>query len=426
MLVYVRNKHGDPLMPCHSAKARILLKEGKAEVVLRKPFTIQLKYGSSGYKQELTLGVDTGYEKIGVSVVSEKAEVFSAEVKLRTDISKRVTEKRMYRRGRRGRLRYRKPRFLNRKKKQVLAPSVNRKVESHISVINFVKSILPITKTIIETGSFDPHKLKNPDIKGKDYQKGEQFGYENVKAYILAREGHQCYFNKGCSKKVHVHHIVFRSDGGSDTPSNLITLCEKHHDQLHKGKIKLPAVKHKSLKSATVMNIIRSEILKRLRNAQESFGYITKAIRQELGLEKTHANDAFVIASGKNQKRAAPIRMFFKRKNNRSLQLNRKGFKPSVRRQRYSIQPHDIVRWQGKLLRAIGIQNKGAYLKMTDGMDTIVKSVKQIQVIFHQKSLIAVRRSRRALSEFESPIHPLRTREATNYPNQSGSSWRKR
>ena len=211
MLVYVQNKDGKPLMPTNPAKARILLKEGKAKVVLRKPFTIQLLFGSSGYKQDLTLGVDTGYETIGVSVVSEKAEVFSAEVKLRTDVSKRVTEKRMYRRNRRSRLRYRKPRFLNRKKNQVLAPSVNQKVESHLKIIDFVKSILPITQTIVESGNFDPHKLKNIDVKGIDYQKGEQFGYENVKAYVLARDGYQCYFNKGCSKKLHVHHIVFRS-----------------------------------------------------------------------------------------------------------------------------------------------------------------------------------------------------------------------
>ncbi len=211
-----------------------------------------------------------------------------------------------------------------------------------------------------------------------------------MKAYVLARDRHQCYFNKGCSKKLHVHHIVSRYNGGSNAPSNLITLCEKHHDQLHKGEINLPPVKHKPLKSATAMNIIRGQMLKILPSAQETYGYITKAVRQELGLEKTHANDAFVIAGGRKQKRLSPISMFFKRKNNRSLQLNRKGFSPSIRRQRYSIQPHDIVRWQGKLLRAIGIQNKGSYLKMTDGANTLVKSVKQIQVIFHQKTLITV------------------------------------
>jgi len=390
MLVYVENKHGESLMPTNPAKARILLKEGKAKIVNRKPFTIQLKYGSSGYKQELTLGVDTGYEKVGVSVVSENSEVFSAEVKLRTDVSKRVARKRMYRKNRRSRLRYRKPRFLNRKKNHVLVPSVNQKVESHLKIIDFVKSILPIAKTVIETGKFDLHKLKDVDVEGTDYQKGSQFGYENVKAYVLARDGYQCHFNKKCSRKLHVHHIVFRSDGGSDAPSNLITLCKKHHKQLHECKIKLNVVKHKSLKSVTVMNIIRSQILKRLSNVQETYGYITKAIRLKLGLEKTHVNDAFVIAGGRKQRRLTPISMFFKRKNNRALQLNRNGFKRSIRKRRYPIQPHDIIIWQSKLLRAIGIQNKGAYLKMTDGAKIVIKSIKQIQVIFHQKSLITV------------------------------------
>lgn len=314
----------------------------------------------------------------------------------------------MYRRNRRNRLRYRKPRFLNRKRNQVLAPSVKQKIDSHIKIIRFVESILPITKVVIETNSFDPHKLKNPNAEGIGYQKGEQFGYENVRAYILARDGHRCYFNKKCSKQLHVHHIVPRLKGGSDAPKNLITLCEKHHKQVHNGKLELKVSKHKSFKSATVMNIIRSQILKRQKNVLETYGYITKAILQQIGLEKSHTNDAFVVAGGRKQKRAEPTKMFFKRKNNRSLQLNRKGFKPSIRRQRYSIQPYDIVRWQGKIYRAVGIQNKGAYLKMTDGTKPIVKNVKQVSVeskeymhalgnkwvhtpyyvVFHQKTLI--------------------------------------
>jgi len=45
MLAYVINRHGKPLMPCHPAKARLLLKQGKAKVIKRTPFTIQLIYG---------------------------------------------------------------------------------------------------------------------------------------------------------------------------------------------------------------------------------------------------------------------------------------------------------------------------------------------------------------------------------------------
>jgi hypothetical protein len=85
MLVFVLNKHGKPLMPCSPVKARLLLKQGKAKVVRRTPFTIQLLYGSSGYKQPITLGVDSGYSKIGLSAVSDKRELYSAKVALRRD-----------------------------------------------------------------------------------------------------------------------------------------------------------------------------------------------------------------------------------------------------------------------------------------------------------------------------------------------------
>lgn len=86
MLVYVLNKNNVPLMPCSPRKSRILLKEGKATVVKRTPFTIKLKYGSSGYKQEITLGVDAGSKMIGLSATTEKKELFAGECNLRNDI----------------------------------------------------------------------------------------------------------------------------------------------------------------------------------------------------------------------------------------------------------------------------------------------------------------------------------------------------
>ena len=155
MLAFVINKHGKSLMPCHPAKARILLKEGKAKVVKRKPFIIQLLYGSSGYKQPITLGVDSGYGNIGLSAITEKREVFRAEVKLRDNMVKLNSERRIYRRARRGRKTWhRKPRFLNRKKPEGwLAPSIQHKLDSHLRMIEKVKEILPVTKIVIEVGS---------------------------------------------------------------------------------------------------------------------------------------------------------------------------------------------------------------------------------------------------------------------------------
>ena len=133
MFVYVINCHGHPLMPCHPRKARLLLKAGKAKVAKMVPFTIQLLYGSSGYKQAISLGVDAGTHQIGLSATTEQQVLFEAEVLPRSDIQELLSTRRQFRRARRSRkTRYRKVRFLNRKKSAGwLAPSVRNIVEAH-------------------------------------------------------------------------------------------------------------------------------------------------------------------------------------------------------------------------------------------------------------------------------------------------------
>jgi len=338
------------------------------------------------------MGVDTGHSEVGISVVSDTKEVFSAVMTLRNDISKKLTDRAMYRRNRRGRLRYRKPRFDNRSastSKGRLPPSVQWKVDAHAKVIRQLQSLMPIKKLVLEAGNFDMHKMKNPDITNEQYQQGVQYGFENVKAYVLARDGYQCQCGqKGCSVRLEVHHIVFRSHGGTDSPENLITLCSKHHKTLHEGKWVLDVKKHKPLKSATIMNVIRTRLLALFPNAIETFGYVTKANRYALELEKSHENDAFVIAGGAHQERASVQSIGFKRKNNRSLQKNRKGFAPSIRKERYSIQPNDIVEHQGQHCIAKGMQNKGAYLAFMLGTKRLVKSIKHIKLVFQHKGII--------------------------------------
>lgn len=157
MFVYIRNQQGTPLMPCHPRKARLLLKAGKAKVVKMVPFTLQLLYGSSGYKQEVSLGVDAGTKHIGVSATTEKAVLFEAEVQPRTDIQELLATRRQFRRARRNRkTRYRPKRFLNRRKpKGWLAPSVQHRVDVHLKTIQMVHRLLPISRTTIEVAQFD-------------------------------------------------------------------------------------------------------------------------------------------------------------------------------------------------------------------------------------------------------------------------------
>lgn len=80
-MVYVLNKNKEPLMPTNRyAKVRLLLKQKKAKVVNNKPFTIQLLYDTKNYTQPVTVGIDSGYQHIGFSVVTEKKELLCGEV----------------------------------------------------------------------------------------------------------------------------------------------------------------------------------------------------------------------------------------------------------------------------------------------------------------------------------------------------------
>ena len=378
--VFVLNMRGKPLMPTTAGKARKLLKKGLAKVIMRTPFTIQLTYATGEVRQDITLGVDTGYKNIGLSAVSDAKELFRSEVELRTDIVKLLSEKRQYRRTRRNRLWYRKARFLNRGiKAGWLAPSVEHRLNEHIKAIDFVKSILPITQVNLEVAAFDIQKIKNPDITGDEYQNGEQKDFWNVREYVLYRDNHICQACNGKSKDkiLNVHHITPRADGGTNRPDNLITLCETCHKAYHKGKLELKIKKHKTFKAETIMSILRWKIVNELRELGNAvsitYGYLTKSARIALKLEKSHADDAFCIAGGSGQERTDVINGSFTRRQNRCTQLNRKGFKPSIRKVRYKLQPNDLVRFNGKAFLVKGMQNLGKYIKLA-GLKKPVKT----------------------------------------------------
>jgi hypothetical protein len=361
-------------MPCTPAKARLLLKQERAEVVSRKPFAIRLTYGSSGYKQPITLGIDSGYNHIGMFAVSDTKELYSSDVQLRTDIVKLNSERRSYRRTRRNRKTwYRKARFLNRKRPEGwLAPSIQHKLDSHIKLIERVAKILPITKTVIEVATFDIQKIKNSDISGTGYQNGVKKGFWNVREYVLYRDNHTCQNCKGKSKDpvLEVHHIISRQTGG-DSPDNLITLCKTCHNKVSLGKISLKVKPSKQLKAETFMTMVRWRLVNQLRSmgysVSHTYGYVTKGNRIDLKLPKSHINDAFVIAGGNNQARSIPYRMIQNRRNNRSLQINRKGYKPSIRKQRYPLQPGDLVKLDNMLCCTVkGVFSYGKQIRLKD------------------------------------------------------------
>lgn len=434
-MVYVLSKQGKPLMPTKRyGKVRRMLNSGKAKVVKSKPFTIRLTYETTGHTQPVTLGIDSGYEKIGYSAITEKEELITGEVKLLQGVSERLKERSMYRSQRRSRKRYRKPRFDNRKRQEGwLAPSIQHKFDSHIRFIKYLMSILPITETIIEVANFDIQKIKNPTIEGKGYQEGEQYGYRNLREYILHRDGHKCQ-NPDCKNKsknptLEIHHMGFWKGDRSNRPGNLITLCDKCHTPAnHKGFLYGWEPKVKSFKPETFMTIVRWKLVNAL-NCRHTYGYITKQKRIELGLDKTHNNDAFVIAGGTGQKRCESTTITQVRRNNRSLQKFydakyidiRTGKKASgqelnsgrrarnrnlngpnlrvyrgqklskgrvqIRRKRYPFQPGDIVIYRGKRYTVKGVQNHGNYVRLAE-LSKPVKA-KDLKLLYYSKGLKA-------------------------------------
>lgn len=346
-MVYVLSKNGKPIMPTENyAKVRLLLKYGKAKIIKRTPFTIQLLSSSKTYKQSITLGVDAGSKHVGISATTEKKELFSAELKPRNNVVELLSTRRENRIARRNRkTRYRKARFNNRvhsKHKGWLAPSVEVKIWNHIQGINLVNKILPLTTIRVETAEFDLQRLKameegKPLPVGKDYQLGEQYDYYNTRQYILHRDGYKCACcgNKPSKKKemkfyvdkLNVHHIESRKIGGN-SPSNLITLCESCHKLYHAGKLELPVGKRriKSMRDVTFMGIMRKTLMERLRNmvpnieVKETMGYITKYWRERKNIEKSHINDAFIIAKNFNAKRLDKYLLIIpKRQHNRQI-----------------------------------------------------------------------------------------------------------
>jgi len=403
-------------MPTTPCKARKLLKQGKAKVVKREPFTIQLLYATGETKQDITLGVDAGSKIIGLSATTDKQELFSAEVELRNDIVDLLSTRREFRRTRRNRLRYRKPRFLNRvysKNKGWLAPSVENKIQTHLKIISKIHEILPISKIIIEVASFDIQKIKNPDIEGEQYQQGEQLGFWNVREYVLWRDGYKCQGKKGCKNKIlNVHHIESRKTGGN-SPSNLITLCESCHKDYHTGRLKLNLKRGQSFKDAAFMGIMRWTFYNRLKeiysNVKITYGYITKNTRIQNNLPKEHRIDALCISGNPNVKRL-DYWYYIKQVRRHNRQIHKanilKGSKKKLNQAPYLVKGFrlfDKVKYKGEECFIFGRRSSGYFdLRKLDG--TVIHrsaNCKDLKLISKAKTLLWERRIDVAVSSHD-------------------------
>lgn len=400
------NMRGDPLMPCTQKKARILLKEGKAVIYKYDPFTIQLTYATGETKQDCHIGIDTGSKHIGMAITSENKVLFKGEIELRQDVKSNIDTKHIYRRSRRNRkTRYRQPRFLNRKRSDKwLPPSLQNRVDHTFHWIDTFCSLVSGPILHIEVGKFDTAKMINPEINGVDYQHGQTYGFFEERYFVFARDNYTCQCcGKSKDKILQTHHIIYRSNGGTDRVDNLITVCTDCHTSKNhqKGGIlykwQEQHKKVKQYKEPPFMNAIRKRIFARYPNAHTTYGSETTPHRKELGLEKTHYNDAITISGITNIKEDPKewllIKQFRKKKRSLHEATARKGRKePNCFQKRNSKNTpfyrgfylNDKVKvfGHGQIGYITGFTNGGAYVKNVDGEYITIpnKSYKQVSI----------------------------------------------
>ena len=320
MKVFVLDKDHKPLMPCGPARARKLLKAGRARVHKLQPFTIRIVDRSlaDSVVQKVVVKVDPGSKETGIAVVREDEEethhaLYFINLKHRgAAIRDALTSRRQLRRGRRSRnLRYRAPRFLNRSKpKGWLPPSLQHRVDTTLSWVNRLRRLAPVSGIAQELVKFDTQLMQNPDISGVEYQQGELAGYE-LKEYLLEKFGRRCVYCAKSDVPLNVEHIVPKARGGSNRLSNLAIACvecnqkkgAKPIEEFLKGKPELLARVRKQLKTplrdAASVNATRWALFEALRATglpiRTGSGALTKFNRHCFGVPKEHWFDALCV-----------------------------------------------------------------------------------------------------------------------------------
>ena len=314
--VFVQDKKHRPLMPCRPARARRLLKSGRARVVKLFPFTIRLtdRLIEDSKLQPVLVKLDPGSRQTGVALVraDEKAHhyalFFVNLVHRGESIRDALTARRNCRRRRRGNLRHRAPRFLNRTKPQGwLPPSLQHRVDTVTSWVLKLVKLTPVTGIVEELVKFDAQKLQNPEISGTEYQRGTLFEYE-VREYLLEKFGRKCVYCGAENVPLNIDHVVPKARGGSNRISNLALACvncnEKKGSQpvevFLKNRLEvLDRIKRRlktSLADVAAVNATRRALFNALKAfglpVETGSGALTKFNRHTFGVPKEHWLDA--------------------------------------------------------------------------------------------------------------------------------------
>src|SRR6056297_221512 len=322
MIYFVKDKNGKrghPTKKGHMITRK--LKNSTAKIISRTKDSLTVKLLDKEFRDEDTvdaefrIGIDPGTDYVGISLYKIYNDtitlLISGEAKIRsTEVTKNLAERKMYRQNRRqcrrknvkrkyGSCKFRKPIWKNRDCKP-FRPTHNHLIATHDNLIKWSDKRCPINKIHIEYTKFDTQKINNPGIHSWQYQRGESYGFENVKSYVRSRDNYIC---QACKAKkniiLEVHHIIPKSNGGTNKVSNLITLCSNCHKKVHNNLIKCPSINNKNLKQSGILNSCMPKLFNIFEDrspTQDTYGYITKKVRFDSGLEKTHEQDAQIIA----------------------------------------------------------------------------------------------------------------------------------
>ncbi len=314
MAVFVLGKHKEPLMPCSEKRARLQLERGRARIHRMYPFTIRLIYREGGAIQPLTLKLDPGAKQTGVALVRENGStanvVALVEIKHRgAAIRKALQQRAAFRRRRRSaKLRYRAPRFDNRRKPEGwLAPSLRHRVDTVMATVARLRHLAPVAAIVQELVRFDMQLMENPEISGVEYQRGTLAGCE-VREYLLAKWGRKCAYCDTEGVPLNLDHVQPRSHGGSNRVTNLVLACvpcNRTKDDrgveefLSRDPNRLARIKNQiksPLRDAAAVNVTRWALYRALAATglpiSTGSGGRTKFNRLRLAIPKAHALDA--------------------------------------------------------------------------------------------------------------------------------------
>jgi len=316
-MVFVLDKQKKPLMPCTPRRARLLLARKRAVVHRLSPFTIRLKdrRAQESTLQPVVLKIDPGSKTTGLALArvekTDEGEVHHAlhlaELTHRgEEIRERLRKRAAYRRRRRStNLRYRAPRFLNRRRPPGwLPPSLRSRVDNVVSWAKRYRRWIPLVRLDVERVKFDTQLLQNPEVSGVEYQCGELAGWE-VRAYLLEKFGRTCAYCGRGETAFELDHIQPRSRGGSDRVSNLTLSC--HTCNVTKGERTAAEFGHpevaaqakQPLRDAAAVNATRYALCDDLRALGMPLttwsGGRTRWNRARFALPKTHALDALCV-----------------------------------------------------------------------------------------------------------------------------------